>query len=1009
MSPKKRSNKTSDPVHSTPVDQGAKAAPGTSPLPLAQHRERAPFPIVGIGSSAGGLEALEEFFSHLPPDPQIAFVVVSHQHPSHASLLPEILRRWTPLPVREASDGLPVELNTVYLPPPGSRLAILHAVLHVMESGQGERPFLPIDYFFRSLAEDQQDKAIGIVLSGTGTDGSLGLKAIKGESGMTMAQEPRSAKYAGMPQSTIDAGVVDFVLPATEMGRRLCDYVHRRLILPRGLELDSDGARDFNKILLYLRDRTGNDFSQYKNNTTIRRIERRMDIHRIATLAHYLRYLQSDHAEAEALFQELLIGVTSFFRDAPVFEALATQGLPKLLDDKPDGYNIRVWVPACSTGEEAYSIAMLVEEYLSRRKLHHTLQVFGTDIDTEAIDKARQALYPEGIGNDVSPARLERFFVKEDSRYRVKKELREHIIFAPHNVLKDPPFTKLDLLSCRNFLIYLRPDTQHWIIPLFHYALKPKGVLLLGNSETIDGFAELFTPVDRKSRLFTRAAGPASLPAMETSSMRALDAVDRVPPPAVTAVHRPSYLIEPIRTLLLDRYVPAAVFVNQQGQVVYIHGRTGAYLEPAPGLASQQLVDMAREGLRSELTAALHLAEKQRSRIVRKGIRVSASGTVLDVTVTVTPLTEPEALEGLLLVTFETLSVEAAGPPDVKHAELQSADVGAVLELQYTQQRLQRTIEELQLSNEEFKSAHEEMQSTNEELQSTNEELETAKEELQSLNEELVTVNAQLQSKMEELGAANDDLQNLLNSTEVATVFLDSELRIKRFTPEAARVSKVINSDIGRPFSDIVSTVQYDGLKDDARTVFQTLVFKEREVKSLDGRWYLLRIFPYRTSKNVIDGLVLTYLDITQSKRAAEAARDARLYAESIVDTVREPLLVLDTDLHVVSANRSFYRSFKLEPQDVERHPIDRIAAGRWNQPALRAVLGKLLADDTAVEDVEIETDGSMSRPGKWIVNARRFEQSGDAAPLILLAMEHLTGKTPVPPQQDGGSHGNKS
>ncbi len=832
MSPKKRSNKISDAVLPTPVDQGAKAAPGMSILPLGQHRERAPFPIVGIGSSAGGLEALEEFFSHLPPDPQIAFVVVSHQHPSHASLLPEILRRWTPLSVREASDGLKVEPNTVYLPPPGSRLAILHAVLHLMESGQGERPFLPIDYFFRSLAEDQQDKAIGIVLSGTGTDGSLGLKAIKGESGMTMAQEPRSAKYGGMPQSAIDAGVVDFVTPAVEMGRQLCDYLRRRHSVVRGPELDPDGARDFNKILLYLRDRTGNDFAQYKNNTTRRRIERRMDIHRITTLAHYLRYLQSDHAEAEALFQELLIGVTSFFRDAPVFEALATQGLPKLLDAKPDGYNIRVWVPACSTGEEAYSIAMLVQEYMSRHKLHHSLQVFATDLDVKSIDQARQGLYPEGIGNDISPARLERFFVKEGHWYQVKKELREHIVFAPHNVLRDPPFTKVDLLSCRNFLIYLRPETQHWIIPLFHYALKPDGLLLLGNSETIDGFAELFTPLDRKSRLFTRAAGPASPPAMEKSPIHAVGAMDRVPQPAMLPIHRPSYLIEPIRTLLLDRYVPAAVFVNRQGEVVYIHGRTGTYLEPAPGLATQQLVDMAREGLRRELIAALTLAQKQKGSVVRKGIAVSAYGKVLRVSLSVTPIAEPEALEGLLLVTFETTSVEAA-PAEMTRPEPHSAEVGLVLELQYTQQRLHRTIEELQLSNEEFKSAHEEMQSTNEELQSTNEELETAKEELQSLNEELVTVNAQLQSKLEELEATHDDLQNLLNSTEIATVFLDNELRIKRFTPEAARVSKVINSDIGRPFSDIVSTVQYDELKDDARTVFQTLVFKEREVRSL--------------------------------------------------------------------------------------------------------------------------------------------------------------------------------
>jgi two-component system CheB/CheR fusion protein len=958
--------------------------------PLHDH---ASFSIVGIGSSAGGLEALEEFFSHVPPDPKIAFVVVSHQSPNHVSLLPELLRRWTALPVIEATDGLRLEPNMVYLPPPGSRLAILHAVFHLLESGQGERPFLPIDYFFRSLADDQQDKAIGIVLSGTGTDGSLGLKAIKGQSGMTMAQEPRSARYAGMPQSAIDAGVVDFAMPAANLGRQLLDYLHHRVLVPRAPELGPDETRDLNKILLLLRDRTGNDFSLYKNSTTRRRIERRMDIHRITTLAQYLRYMQSEKSESAALFQELLIGVTSFFRDPPVFQALATLALPKLLDDKPDGYTIRAWVPACSTGEEAYTIAMLVQEYLASHNLRHSLQVFATDIDAEAIETARHGLYPEGIRNDVDPARLERFFVKEESRYRVKKELREQVIFAPHNLLRDPPFTRLDLLSCRNFLIYLLPDSQRWIMPLIHYALKPDGVLLLGNSETIDGFPELFSSLDRKHRLYNRAAGPASLPAMDRS-LHAASTVDLASAAAVPALHRPSYLLEPIRTLLLDRYVPAAVFVNRQGQVVYIHGRTGAYLEPAPGLATQQLVAMARQGLRSDLIGALQLAEKQQSRIIRKGIRMPTEGTVQEVTLTVTPVTQPEALQGLLLVTFESVARERDEASGETHPELQHADVALILELQYSQQRLQRTIEEVQLSNEELKSAHEEMQSTNEELQSTNEELETGKEELQSLNEELITVNAEFQSKLEELGTTNDDLQNLLNSTEVATVFLDCNLRIKRFTPEAARVSRVIASDIGRPFSDIVSTVQHDELKEDARMVFQTLVYREREVLSLDGRWYLLRIFPYRTSKNIIDGLVLTYLDITQSKQASLAARDARLYAESVVDTVREPLLVLNRDFRVVSANRSFYRSFQLDRKEVEGLTLDVIAAGRWNQPALRTVLEKLLVDGTAMEDFEIETDGATIPSSKWIMNARRFEQNGDAARLILLVMEDVTGRS---------------
>jgi two-component system, chemotaxis family, CheB/CheR fusion protein len=966
----------------------SQALPASGSLVRPPPHDLATFPIVGIGSSAGGVEALEEFFCHLPTDLNAAFVVVSHQPPTHVSLLPELIRRWTPLQVIEATDGLNVKPNTIYLPPPGTRLAILHAVVHLMETSQGERPFLPIDYFFRSLAEDQQDKAIGIVLSGTGADGSLGLKAIKGESGMTMAQDPRSAKYAGMPQSAIDAGVVDFVYPSPELGRQLSEYLHHRLVASHAPELDAGGTQAFSKILVHLRDSTGNDFSLYKDNTIRRRIERRMDVHRITTLSQYLQYLQSAPLESEALFQELLIGVTSFFRDAPVFEALALQGLPKLLDDKPEGYSVRVWVPACSTGEEAYSVAMLLQEYLGSHTRRLTLQVFATDIDAESIQKARRGLYPEGIANDISPARLERFFVREDSQYRVKKELRESIIFSPHNLLKDPAFTKLDLLVCRNFLIYLKSDAQRWLLPLFHYALRADGLLLLGSSETIDGFAPLFSIVDRNARLFARAGGPGSMPARKPSSVSPVPTVDRLHRPPRPAVLRPSYLVEPIRALLLDRYAPAAVFVNGQGEIVYIHGRTGAYLEPAPGLASQHLVDMAKEGLREDLIAALHEAEQQAGQVVRTGIRLQAYGKELLVTLSVTPIVGWEALEGLLLVTFETASVGLPATEEVRAEVVVGEHSGENLELKYTQQRLKRTIEALQQGNEASQAANEQMQSTNEELQSTNEELETAKEELQSLNEELITVNAELKSKLDELDDTNDDLQNLLNSTEVATVFLDNALRVKRFTPEASRVSKVIASDVGRLFSDIVSTVRYDDLQSDANTVLKTLVYKEREVEAIGGRWYLLRIFPYRTSKNVIDGLVLTYLDITESKRAAQVATDARIYAESIVDTVRQPLLVLDTDLKVVSANRSFYRSFQLKPDDVVRQSLDRIAGE--NQPLFQAFLMKLLQGETVLEDIELVT-GSGDQASRWMANGRRVEQPANGAALLLLALEKLT------------------
>ncbi|MGH7182687.1 MAG: CheR family methyltransferase [Nitrospiraceae bacterium] len=930
-----------------------RSIPPDSALPV--HRNHATFPIVGIGFSAGGIEALEAFFRHLPSKPGAAFVVVSHQHASHTSLLPEILRRWTSLSVLEATDGLAVARNSVYLPPPGSRLAILHAMLHLMDSGDGMRPLLPIDYFLCSLSEDQQDQAVGIILSGTGTDGSLGLKAIRAESGLTMAQEPRSAKFAGMPQNAITLGVVDFVSSAAELGVQLCKFFRNRTIIQPEEVTDGDGKRDLHKILVYLRDRIGNDFSLYKHTTTLRRIERRMNLHQIATLANYTRYLQSNSDEAHALFRELLIGVTSFFRDASTYDILAQEGLPQLLADKPDGDTVRAWVPACSTGEEAYSLAMLLQEYRTKYNRRFKIQVFATDIDSDAIDKARHGLYSEGIANQVSAERLNAFFVREDSHYRVKSELREGLTFATHNLLKDAPFTKVDVLSCRNFLIYLRPETQHGLIPLFHYALKPKGLLLLGSAETVDGFTNLFTPLDRKARIFSKEPGPASLPLRE---MRVAPDANSVLSPSVPTQHRVHALVDSIQTFLLDQFSPPTVFVNRQGQVVYIQGRTGDYLEPAPGSANHKVADMTRPELRRDLMAALQLAEKQSGTVIRKGLRLHTLGSVRRVTLTVTPLSQPGPLEGLLMVVFDTEPARAKkgsipprkGPPSRKEHRTR-------LEMEYTQQHLHRTNADLQASNEEFTSANEELQSTNEELQSTNEELETTKEELQSVNEELITVNSQVQLKFEEATNANDDLKNLVNTTEIATIFLDNELRIKRFTPAASRVSKVIGTDIGRSFGDIVSTVRYDGLLDDARTVLETLLFKEQEVQADDGRWYLLRIVPYRTSTNLIDGLVLTYLDISAYKRDIEKMRKSQLRADRIVDRSPLPLIVLDTDLRVVMANRAFYRVFTSERREVERHPFTRILGGRFNHPALQTTLEKLIVEETEPQDMELKLE----------------------------------------------------
>ena len=708
------------------------------------------FLIVGIGASAGGLEAMEEFFNHMPPDSGMAFVVVSHQHAGHVSLLPSLLGKCTAMPVVEAKDGMQVEANRVYMAPGGTNLAILHGTLHLMEPPPENRVPLPIDYFFRSLAEDQKHRAVGIVLSGTGTDGTVGLRAIKAESGMTVAQDPQSAKYQGMPRSAIAAGVVELVQPVDQLSEPLLAYA-RSMTKPLPSLPLPDASQTLQKIFILLRDRSGNDFAAYKGNTIHRRIERRMNVHQIENLRQYLRFVQENPAELDALFQELLIGVTSFFRDPQAFEVLEQKGLPALVEGKPEGSALRLWVAGCSTGEEAYSLAILLREYLTQKKLRLTIQIFASDLDSRAIETARAGLYPIGIAGDLTPERLQRFFTKENGSYRVKKEIRDLVVFATHNILTDAPFTRLDLLSCRNLLIYLEAKAQQKLLPLFHYALKPNGILFLGSSETIGGFESLFTVIDRKWKLFRRTDEPGAFPRLERFSGGLLKATTGTSAEAVVPLPttRPASIPNLIQQLLVARYAPTAVIVNGRGEVVYIHGHTGAYLEPAPGPPTHHLVEMAREGLRHDLATALHQAAGREDEVVRHGLQVRANGDVILINLSVKKIAEPEALEGLFLVTFDQVQADKTatrkGAPARAAAPLKKGESGLMRELEFTKQRLHRTIEELQTSNEELKSTNEELQSTNEELQSTNEELETAKEELQSLNEELVTVNSELQ------------------------------------------------------------------------------------------------------------------------------------------------------------------------------------------------------------------------------------------------------------------------
>ena len=881
--------KTAKPKATKPKATKAKATKAKAKTLSSKGFDGTSFPIVGIGASAGGLEAFEDFFAHIDPQTGMAFVVVSHQHPGHTSVLPELLRKCTSMDVLQVTDQIKVKPNCVYLNPPGKNIAIFNGTIHVSDTVGSRGLSLPIDFFFRSLAEDQRDRAICIILSGTGTDGTLGLRAVKGESGMVMVQLESSAKFTGMPGSALSTGLVDYTLPPSQMPEQLIKYVKGHFLSATSIEQKVEPSVNevMQKIFLQLRNRTGHDFSGYKTNTTRRRIERRMNVHHINNPKHYLQYLQENPQEADVLFKELLIGVTAFFRDVDAFKDLKDKVIPNLLKSKPKDSSLRVWVPGCASGEEVYSLGILFDECQSKLHTQVHIQIFGTDLDPHAIDIARAGLYPEGIVADVSASRLKTYFDKEDSNYRIRKSIREMVIFAPQNVIKDPPFTKLDFISCRNLLIYLEADLQKRLFNLFHYALKQGGQLFLGNSESLGSNTHLFQPINKKWRFFSRKSIAPVLPGAKYAGIFTKPLIDGVYHSA--DVRNKADKLVPATDIqdlmekhLLSNYAPASVVVDDRGGVYYIHGRTGAYLEPSPGKPNHNIMSMAREGLKIELATALRKAHNQVKPVELKDVLIKNNGGSVAINLKVQKIIEPEQLQGLFLIVFEPVTGETHSGKNKKPVSMKSKAGSSAREeklkkeLQYTKESLQSTIEELETTNEELKSTNEELQSTNEELQSSNEEIETSKEEMQSLNEELQTTNAELQAKIEHFSIANDDMKNLLNSTNIATIFLDNDLNVKRFTTEAKSIINLIASDIGRPVSDIVSKLKYDNLVKDCRQVLKTLVFKEFEVQTKDGLWYRLRIFPYRTSENKIDGLVATFIDINELKKTEQKLRALR-------------------------------------------------------------------------------------------------------------------------------------
>lgn len=889
------------------------------------------FPIVGVGASAGGLEAFTQLLGHLPQKSGMAFVLVQHLAPKHESALTELLSRATRIPVAEVKDGMAVEPDRVYVIPPNTNMAILNSHLHLMPREPAQH-HLPIDFFMRSLAEDRGSKAIGVILSGTASDGTLGMKAIKAEGGITFAQDEKSAKYGDMPRNAVAAGCVDFVFPPDGIARELIRIAHHPYLRqPQAVETaESSDERDdeLRKIFILLRSATGVDFTHYKHTTIKRRIKRRMMLHKAESLKDYIKRLQENRVEVDALYQDILIHVTGFFRDPEVFEALKTLVFPNLLKNRTPEAPIRIWVPGCSTGEEVWSIAISLMEFLGDAGSGKEIQIFATDISETALEKARAGVYLENITTEVSPERLRRFFVKAGRGYQIHKSIREMCIFARQDIVKDPPFSRLDLISCRNLLIYLGSELQKRMLPIFHYALKPTGFLLLGNSETIGAFAVHFSLLDKKHKIYAKKETPARLPIDFSRGDYPLEKIWRGRKPEGTG--SPFDAQKEADRILLAKYAPAGVLVNADLEILQFRGRTGTYLEPGPGQASLSLPRMAREGMLVDVRAAIQKARKSDAPVRKQGVQVKDDGRLRGIDIEVIPIKGSSPAERFFLVLFQD-SVAAAKPESKKRKgkevtvrEARQAD-RLKQELAQTKSTLQLIIEEQETTNEELKSANEEILSANEELQSTNEELETAKEELQSTNEELTTLNDELQNRNTELNVANNDLLNLFASVNIPILILGNDLRIRHFTSQAEKMLSLIPADVGRPISDIKHNLNPSNLEQSVLEAMDTVSTKEYDVQDRRGRWFSMRIRPYKTTENKIDGAVITWIDITVMKTSLEGTEKALGEAEEryrlLIERNLAGVFRKSLDGHFLECNSAFTQIFGFEsPAEVLSH-----------------------------------------------------------------------------------------
>ena len=957
------------------------------------------FLMVALGASAGGLEACETFFQNVPDNCGMAFVVVMHLAPDRASALAEILARHTHMTVEQAKDHTHILPNHVYIIPPNATLTIKDSVLSVQPPSEARGHRTPIDSLFRSLAEDCGESAVCIMMSGTGSDGTLGLTAVKEHGGMAMAQTLETAKYDAILRSAISTGLVDHILPVEAMPAKLLEYAAHLTASNGSINSTRQQIRKhLSKIHGLLRKGCGHDFSQYKESTISRRVERRMKALQIELVADYVKVLEEKPEECDRLFKDVLIGVTQFFRNPEGFEVLAREIIPKLFEGKDADDQVRVCVVGCATGQEAYTLAILLCEEAEKVDHPPKIQVFATDIDERGLETARKGCYPNSIAQEVSAERLQRFFVKQTDGYQVKSTLREKMLFSSHSFIKDPPFSRLDLISCRNVMIYLGLELQQKVVPLFHYALRPGGYLFLGPSENITSHPKLFRTIDKKHRIFERQGGRTG-PGVKFP-------FSSTPSPALTKSKDQETgapdVFKHFQRLILQDYGPACVIVKETGEAVFFSGQISRYLQHPTGSPETNVINMARDGLRIPLRTTLHRAVTGGERAVQKNLEVQTNGQVSHVDLTVEPI---KAFTGARL--FMVLLVEVAAgspfgvagkgdntaPQAATESGPQNGPGGSDEIIRHLENELRSAQENTQAAFEELETANEELQSANEEYQSTNEELETSKEEMQSSHEELETVNSELSRRVSELDRINNDLQNFLTSTQIATIFLDGEMRITKFTPAAGSVFRLIPGDIGRPLTDLAAQFTGVDLLTDIPEVMETLIPSERQLSLANGQHHQMRILPYRTIHNVIDGVVITFTNVTHLKQSQQEAEDAKTFAENIIRTVRDPLLVLDAQLRVEAANQYFYDTFKLSARATLNTVLYELGDHEWDIPELRRLLSELLPEKKALHDFQVKHVFRDIGQKTMLLNARQIQRQDGGAPLILLAIEDVTAR----------------